>query len=58
MMNLLKKKEKRALEWLYEAYSPIVYGTVRRVGNTNEVIEELLVKTYVTDLSHAKDLEN
>lgn len=28
MMNLLKKKEKRVFEWLYEVYSLIVYGIV------------------------------
>lgn len=57
MMNLLKKQEKRALEWLYEAYSPIVYGTVRRVGKTDEVIEELLVKTYVNAWTQAQTID-
>ncbi|KGE87400.1 MAG: RNA polymerase sigma factor [Phaeodactylibacter xiamenensis] len=57
MMNLLKKKEKRALEWLYEAYSPIVYGTVRRVGKTDEVIEALLVKTYVNAWAQAQTID-
>ena len=57
MMNLLKKQEKRALEWLYEAYSPIVYGTVRRVGKTDEVIEGLLVKTYVNAWTQAQTID-
>lgn len=57
MMNLLKKQEKRALEWLYEAYSPIVYGTVRRIGKTDEVIEELLVKTYVNAWAQAQTID-
>lgn len=57
MMNLLKKQEKRALEWLYEAYSPIVYGTVRRIGKTDEVIEALLVKTYVNAWTQAQTID-
>jgi DNA-directed RNA polymerase specialized sigma24 family protein len=57
MMNLLKKQEKRALEWLYEAYSPIVYGTIRRIGKTDEVIEDLLVKTYVNAWTQAQTID-
>lgn len=56
-MNLLKKQEKRALEWLYESYSPIVYGTVRRIGKTDEVIEELLVKTFVNAWARAQTID-
>lgn len=57
MMNLLKKQEKRALEWLYEQYSPFIYGTIRRIGKTDEVVEQLLVKTFMKAWSEVKTID-
>lgn len=57
MMNLLKKKEKRALEWLYEQYSPLIYGTIRRIGKTDEVTEDLLARTYIRAWSCAETID-
>jgi len=57
MMNLLKKQEKRALEWLYEQYSPFIYGTIRRIGKTDEVVEQLLVQTFMKAWSEAKTID-
>ncbi|MEQ8706978.1 MAG: sigma factor [Phaeodactylibacter sp.] len=57
MMALLKKQEKRALEWLYEEYSPIVYGTVKRIGQTNDATEDLLVKTFIKAWDNAPSID-
>mgnify|MGYP006268457799 FL=1 len=57
MMNLLKKREKRALEWLYEKHSAMVYGTVRQVALTEEATEQLLVQSYINAWKRATTID-
>jgi DNA-directed RNA polymerase specialized sigma24 family protein len=47
VIHLLKAQKKIGLECLYEQYGPAVYGIIERLSTTEEVAEQLLVRTFL-----------
>lgn len=47
LVALLKKKDKRALEYLYDNYSAAVYGVIFRIVNTKELADEVLQDCFL-----------
>ena len=44
--DLLKKRDKRAMEFLYDHYAPVMYGVIIHIVRREELAEELLAKTF------------
>ena len=47
LVLLLKKKERVALSYLYDHYSPALYGIVHRIVGQEDVAEEVLQDAFV-----------
>lgn len=46
LIALLKKKDKQALELLYDNYGKALYGVILRIVNNNELAEEVLQNSF------------
>lgn len=47
IIQLLKERDTKALRYLYEDFSPALYGTILRIVQTEPIAEEVLQETFV-----------
>lgn len=47
LVSLLQRKERTALAYLYDHYSPALYGVIHRIVGKEKVAEEVLQDTFV-----------
>jgi RNA polymerase sigma factor (sigma-70 family) len=46
LVDLLKNKDQQALEYLYDHYSPAVYGIVLRIANSEKAAEKIFKEVF------------
>ncbi len=44
--DLLKKRDKRAMEFLYDSYAPVMYGVIMHITRNEAAAENVLGKTF------------
>ena len=47
MINLLSLKDKKAFEYLYDNYSPSLFGVIQRIVRSEDIAEEILQDAFL-----------
>lgn len=47
LVNLLKKKDRQGINYLYDNYSKVIYGVILKGVNKEEVAEDILQEVFV-----------